>query len=48
MAFKLSPNELYMRMTWFYTQNKHAVNPENGRKTLVKVQKVSRKERNNG
>ena len=37
MAFKLEPNELYMRMAWFYTQNKHAVNPENGRKALVKI-----------
>lgn len=37
MAFKLEPNELYKRMAWYYTQNKNAVNPENGRKALVKI-----------
>lgn len=37
MAFKLEPNELFRRMAWFFIQNKHAVNPENGRKALVKI-----------
>lgn len=37
MAFDFKPNNLFMQMAAFYSNNKGAVNPATGRKALVKI-----------